>query len=133
MTKELFFILSVLPAISSTTLPLVKEQTLALHPLYFTIDGSPAETEVKVDNQRYRIKWDGRKLSMKQPTFLEDVKEFATGLVVFTFPWVASLWLWGLILTGIFGPWYWFFVSLIFGGIGVTAMCLIVLDDKGKK
>lgn len=39
---------------------------LAPHPVYFSVDGRPASTSFEIKGKKYRIDWDGHKLSMTE-------------------------------------------------------------------
>lgn len=48
---------------------------LAPHPIYFSVDGSPAEEEVEVEGKHYLVKWDGKSLSIVEKPNGEDGNE----------------------------------------------------------
>ena len=41
-----------------------ENQTLAPHPVYFSVDGRPASTSFELHGKKYRVDWDGHKISM---------------------------------------------------------------------
>ena len=45
-----------------------ENQTLAPHPVYFSVDGRPASTSFELHGKKYRVDWDGHKISMTEYT-----------------------------------------------------------------
>jgi len=43
----------------------LNRDTLAPHPLYFTIDGSPKKEYVEIAGQKYVVNWDGHSLTLE--------------------------------------------------------------------
>jgi len=40
--------------------------TLAPHPVYFSVDGRPASTSFEFNSKKYRVDWDGHSLKMTE-------------------------------------------------------------------
>jgi hypothetical protein len=59
----IFFCLLIAFSANVTSRP---QDTLAPHPLYFTVDGRPTVLNVDVDKQHFKVGWDGRYLSIYQ-------------------------------------------------------------------
>ena len=88
------------------------EDMLAPHPLYFTVDGSPAKESIEVDGKEYEVSWDGEKVGIrekpgypwpwrsgtKETDKLEIISEFFLKVLMVSFPFMLGLWLWSLIL-----------------------------------
>lgn len=137
MNKELALILSLLPAPATNDIEHLREDNLAPHPIYFTVDGSPAREIVKVDGKEFVADWDGQRLDIyeQEPIYikLNTIYEknaygrYLKDMVAFIFPWVTSLWLWsliGLLLTGHISL---FILSSIVGGFFVIVMSMIIM------
>lgn len=144
MKKEL--ILNLLPQPQAVT-PNEKDAsifTLAPHPLYFTVDGKPTKTSVKIKDKEYEVEWDGEKLDIEEkpsyPWAKFDLSKYDNPLdyysaVIFkflflAFPMILGIWLWSLIILLILTNWKWLLISLIGGAIFLPFLTKVLIQFK---
>lgn len=93
-------------------------ETLAPHPITFSVDGRPAETDMMIDGIKYRMIWDGKSLILKEDSPLRNyfrIDPAHLGPIKKDLAWVGCLIViisviifYGTLGLGIIKVWKWF-------------------------
>ena len=103
-----------------------RAQTLAPHPVYFSVTGQNAVERVKVDGKQYKVEWKNNQFSIdeddKNQRPVYDI--FAGGFLGCFITVIGCLWLWGIIIASIMGEWRLAGQMFAVGGVIVSALVI---------